>query len=129
FPGPVFTLISNNDDIDVLPRIAANYRVVPLFASSWSLPELFQPRPRHERDIDLIMVANFAKFKRHHALFRALRRLPHDWRVELIGQDQDGRTADTIRAVARAYGVEKRIHIIEHAPHEVVRERLCRARA
>jgi glycosyltransferase involved in cell wall biosynthesis len=129
FPGPVFTLISDLQDIEVLPRIAANYQVVPLFASSWALPELFRPRPRQERDIDLIMVANFARFKRHHALFRALRKLPRSWRVVLIGQDQDGRTADTIRAIARAYGVEERIDVLSSAPYEVVSEHLSRARA
>ena len=101
FPGALFTLISNNDDRDVLPRIAPNAVVVPLFASSWVNPSLIRPLPRSSRDIDLIMVANFAKFKRHHVLLRALRRMPAQFRVELIGQEQDGRTADTIREMAR----------------------------
>ncbi len=129
FPGTLFTLISNNDDRNVLPRIAPNYVVVPLFASSWVHPGLIHPLPRSERDVDLIMVANFAKFKRHHALFRALRRMPKGLRVELIGQDQDGRTGDVIREVARAYGVADRFRLLTNAPWETVIERLCRSRA
>src|SRR5208337_4855289 len=108
FPGVLFSLISHAEEVDVLPAISPNYAVVPLYASSWVDPRRFQPLPRSQRDVDLIMVANFAKFKRHFALFGALRHLPRQLRVLLIGQDQDGRTAETIRDEARCYGVADR---------------------
>jgi glycosyltransferase involved in cell wall biosynthesis len=129
FPSTVFTLICHAEEVDVLPRVAPNYAVVPLYASSWVHPDLFRPLPRAQRDIDLVMVANFAKFKRHHALFKALRRMPSSLRVHLIGQPQDGRTADTIRAAARSYGVEGRFTLASEAPYAAVAEALCRARA
>ncbi len=129
FPGPLFTLISNEGDKEVLPLIAPNYKVVPLLASHWVNPGPFRPLPRGRRDIDLLMVANFGKVKRHHALFAALRRMPKGLRVELIGQDQDGRTADTVRALARCYGVEDRFRLLADASWETVVEHLCRARA
>jgi Glycosyl transferases group 1 len=129
FPGPIFTLISHAEEVDVLPRISANYTVIPLYASSWVDPARFQPLPRRQRDVDLIMVANFAKFKRHWALFRALRHMPRNLRVLLIGQDQDGRTADTIRETARWYSVPDRFEILTNQPHAEVARWLCRSRA
>ena len=91
FPGPVFTLISNPNDVAVFPRMSSNLIVVPLYASSWVNPDLFEPLPKSQRSWDLLMVANFAKFKRHHAFFAALRSMPSDLRILLIGQNQDGR--------------------------------------
>jgi glycosyltransferase involved in cell wall biosynthesis len=129
FPGTLFTLISNNDDRGVLPRVAPNFEVVPLFASSWVHPGLVRPLPRSRRDIDLIMVANFAKFKRHHALLRALRRMPKGLRIQLIGQDQDGRTGETLSEMACCFGVEDRFRLLTDAPWETVIEYLCRSRA
>src|SRR5262249_37440205 len=105
-PGPGFTLISNQKDLERLPRVSANDVVAPMFASSWVNPEVFQPLPRDKRDIDLIMVANFGKVKRHYVLFKALREMPARVRVVLVGQEQDARTADTLRAEARCFGVD-----------------------
>ena len=72
YPGPVYSLISNRRDLDIFPRLSPKYVMAPLYASSWVNPGYFAPRPRTERDIDIVMVANFGKYKRHHALFRAL---------------------------------------------------------
>lgn len=129
FPAPLFTLISNQHDLEVLPRINPRFNVVELYASSWVDPELFAPRPRDQRDMDLIMVAGWGKVKRHHALFHALRRMPRSLRVHLIGQDSDGRTLPMIRQLAQSYGVADRITFEENASHARVREALCRARA
>jgi glycosyltransferase involved in cell wall biosynthesis len=129
FPGTIFTQISNRADADILPRISSRFVVVPLYASSWVRPESFHPRPARERDVDLLMVANFAKFKRHFALFRALGRMPGDLRVLLIGQAQDGRTIDTIMSLARSYGVAGRFAVRGDLTHDEVVGAFCRARA
>jgi glycosyltransferase involved in cell wall biosynthesis len=129
YPGTLFTLISHPEEVDTLPLVAPNYTVVPLYASSWVHPGLYRPRPRAERDIDLVMVANFAKFKRHHALFRGIRNMPADLRILLIGQDQDARTADTILSAAECYGVRHRFRLLSNAAYEVVVDALCRSRA
>ena len=68
YPDTLFTLISNDSDRLVPPRVADNFQIVPLLASNWVNPRLFQPLPRDQRDIDLVMVASFGKVKRHHAL-------------------------------------------------------------
>jgi glycosyltransferase involved in cell wall biosynthesis len=126
---PVFTLISHADEQELFPRIAANYVVVPLYASSWVNPELFRPLPRDRRDLDLVMVANFAKFKRHFALFKALRSMPRRLRVLLIGQDEGNRNGDTILATARHYGVADRFELVRNAPWQAVADALCRSRS
>ncbi|HYV36023.1 MAG TPA: glycosyltransferase, partial [Gemmataceae bacterium] len=129
YPAKLFTLISNAGDMEVLPRVSANFGVLPLYASQWVLPELFKPRPFAGRDVDLIMVANFAKVKRHHVLFAALRNMPARTRVLLVGQDQDGRDGETIRREAAHYGVADRLTIVSNAKYAQVTEALCRARA
>jgi glycosyltransferase involved in cell wall biosynthesis len=129
FPGPIFTLISQAEEKELYPLISVRYTVVPLYASSWVNPDLVCPRPRAERDIDLVMVANFAKFKRHYALFKALRTMPDRLRVVLIGQDQDGRSGDTILETARCYGVADRFTLVRNAPWIDVADTLGRARA
>ncbi len=129
FPGPVFTLISNPNDLAVFPRMSGNLIVVPLYASSWVNPDLFQPMPKAQRSWDLLMVANFGKFKRHHAFFAALRPLPRDLRILLIGQNQDGRDADTICEMARWYGVQDRFTLRSNQPYRAVVNAFCQARA
>ncbi len=116
FPGTLFTLISQAEEKELFPRISPKYHVVPLYASSWVNPDLIRPRPRRERDIDLVMVANFAKFKRHYALFKALRTMPDRLRILVIGQDQDARTVETILKTARCYGVADRFALVCNAP-------------
>lgn len=127
--GPVFTLISHAEEAELFPRIAANYVVAPLYASSWVDPDLFRPLPRQRRDLDLVMVANFAKFKRHFALFKALRSMPRRLRVLLIGQDEGVRNGETILETARCYGVADRFELVRNAPWQTVADALCRARA
>lgn len=129
WPVPVYCQISHVLDSQWLPRLSRRYRVLPLMPSHWVNPEAFSPRPRQERDIDLVMVANFAVFKRHVALFDALRRLPRSWRVVLIGQREGGRTVQDIMAEATAFGVADRFTLRESVPHGEVCEMLSRARA
>lgn len=128
WPGPLFSLISNLRDVDILPRLSSNYVPLPLFASSWVKPDFYRPLPRSERDVDIVMLANFGKYKRHLALFRALRNMSPRPRVLLMGQEQSGRTADVLRAEADAYSVRDAVEIVTNASNEEVARGLCRAR-
>lgn len=128
FPGPIFSLISNHQDLEIIPRFAPSYVMVPLFASSWVNPAYYQPVPRENRDVDIVMVANFGRYKRHHALFRAMKQMPAHIRATLVGQSQDGRTADTIRHEARCYGVGDRVTVLGHVSNETVSDSLGRAK-
>ena len=129
YPDPIFTLISNPHDRDVLPRISNRLIVVPLYASSWVNPDLYQPLPKADRPYDLIMVASWGKVKRHHVLFSALRSMPKELRVLLVGQDQESRSAETIGELARWYGVADRLTILSNQPYREVTKLFCQARA
>ena len=128
YPAPLYSLINHQEDVEILRRVSPNYRVVPLFTSHWVNPASFHPRPRSERDIDVLMVGLWGKVKRHHVLFRALRAMKPTLRVVLIGQDEGGRTEATIRREAGYYGVADRIQIRDNVPHAEVREAFSRAK-
>lgn len=129
YPDSYFTGISNPEDQATIPRIASTIRVLPIYASQWVNPDLFQPKPHAHREFDLVMVASWGKVKRHQALFSAMRAMPRDTRVLLVGQDQEGRTAETIRALAASYGVAGQVTIAANQPYPAVARHLANARA
>jgi glycosyltransferase involved in cell wall biosynthesis len=128
YPDPIFCLISNPRDLDIFPRISDRYRMVPLYASSWFDPRKYAAVAAAEKDIDILMVANFGKFKRHHAFFAALRNLPHDYRILLVGQNERGRTKETVLSEAAAFGVRDRFEIRQDVPYQELQELMARAR-
>lgn len=117
---PLFIGISNRTDIENYRLLSPVVAPVPLLASDWTHPGYYYPRPPAERDVDILMVANLLPFKRHWLLFEALRSMRRDLRVVLIGIAAPGRTADVLRAEARAYGVQHDLEILPGVPQPVV---------
>lgn len=117
---PLFIGISNRSDLQSYGLLAPLIEPVPLMASDWTHPGYYYPRPHVERDIDILMVANFSRFKRHWLLFEALRRMPPDLRVVLIGIAPPGRGVDVIRAEARAFGAPQELEILPGVPNSTV---------
>ena len=97
-------------DRETFARLIPNGIAVPLLASNWVHPDVFVPRTV-ARSYDIIMVANFADYKRHFLLFKAMRQLPEISPL-LIGHPMEGRTADTILGLARQYEVQDRVTIL-----------------
>jgi len=128
YPDVIFCLISNARDLDHFPRISDKYKMVPLYASSWVDAREFTPVPFAEKNIDIFMLANFAKYKRHHALFAALRDLPREYRVLLIGQRERGRTKETLLSEAAAFGVRDRFEIRENVTDAELHHSFVRAK-
>jgi glycosyltransferase involved in cell wall biosynthesis len=128
YPGPIFSLISNTNDLKVLPRLSKRYMMIPLFASSWVNPDLYKPVPFEKKDLDILMLANFGKYKRHFLLFKALLDMPPSVRVLLIGQENGDRNGHTIMSEARAYGVQDRFELLVNAPDHTVLDAICRAK-
>ncbi len=123
--GDVFFMISNQADIGWFQRLNSGTHVLPLFISSWVDPEPFKPLPRKDRPIDILMVANWAPFKRHWVLFKALQNMRRDLRVVLVGQPETGRTKEHILAEAKLFGVQDRIEIRERLPITEVNALQC----
>jgi hypothetical protein len=129
WPRRFHTLLSNYRDRDIYPRFLRNVDVVPLLASSWVHPGLMAPsEPRARKTVDLVMLANFGVYKRHFALFRALRNAP-SLRARLMGVPMDGRTADNVMELARAYGVGDRVEVLQSPSDAEMRSALQEARA
>jgi hypothetical protein len=128
YPEPIHCLISNQTDLETFSRLSPNYRMVNLYASSWVDPDLFTPLPRSERDIDILMLANFGTYKRHHVLFKALRNLPRGLRVVLVGQPNGSRTAEVLMREADVFGVRDRIELRQRVTDEEVVDLLCRSK-
>lgn len=126
--SPVYSMISHAEELEDIRKMSPNYRTVELYASNWVEPNKFEPLPFEQRDIDIIMVASFGKVKRHHVLFEALATMPRKVNVTIVGQDQDGRTAEDIVRLAKAYGVDDQIRIVSNATYPVVSATLARAK-
>ncbi|MBU3021761.1 glycosyltransferase [Aestuariibacter sp. A3R04] len=124
----LFTTISNAVDHDYMALISTKLTSLHLYASSWVNSEKFQLRPFEDKDIDLLVIANYGTFKRHIALFKALSELSKDIRVTLIGQEEPGRTLDDIKNEAELYGVGHMIEFAGPQPYEKITEYLSRSK-
>ena len=117
---------SSEDDYELCRSRHTDMVALPFQSSSWVNPDLYRAPDR--KDIDIIMVANFSEYKRHWHLFRALRDLPRDLRVVLVGVPLGGRTRETLLAEARTFGTSDRVEIHQAPPNEVVSDLLSRAK-
>lgn len=128
YPDTIHSGISNTRDLVLFPRISRKYRMVPLYASNWVDPRELKPVPQAEKNIDIFMLANFAKYKRHHAFFRALRDVPPHFRVVLNGQSEPGRSRETILNEAGAFGVRDRFVLRENVSDQELHDNLVHAK-
>ncbi len=124
----VFSHLSDPNDALILPRISPKYMIVPLLCSSWVNPEWYNPVPFEKKDIDLIILANFGKYKRHFVLFKALKQMPESLRIILIGQRNGIRTREVLLNEARLYGVENRFELWENAKDSDVFNAISRSK-
>lgn len=104
----LFIGISNEDDLRSLPTISSSITAVPTLASDWLDPDDFSVVPAEEKSIDIIMVAAWARYKRHWALFDALTKLPPALRVSLVGGGDEGEF-ERIRSLARKFRVPQNL--------------------
>jgi hypothetical protein len=128
YPDTIVSLISNPKDMTYFPRINPKYEMVPLYASNWVDAREFVPVPKDEKNIDIFMLANFAKYKRHAAFFRALRDVPREYRVVLNGQSEPGRSRQTILNEAGSYGVRDRFELRENVTDEELHDNIVHAK-
>lgn len=112
FPGAqLYVIGSNAKDAGWLGQIPSRLKVLPFYASHWISGDDYAGEGLSgcEKRYDFGMVANWAPFKRHWLLFRALRELPAETRVALVGQPEGAHTVETARELAAAHGVADRI--------------------
>ncbi len=127
--GHLYVQACNHTEIPDIERFDPRLRCLPTLGCDWINPADYEPRPHADREIDLLMVANWAPFKRHWHFFQALRSLPSSVRIAMIGQSDGRHTVATVRAQAKALGVRQRIEFIDGAPIEQVRAYQCNSKA
>ena len=124
---PVFVMPVHSHERGLVPPLGINCHSLPFNAASWVNPVFFEG-PAQERDIDCLMVANFASFKRHWLLFKALKGLPRDIKVTCVGVPLGSRSAESIRQEAAEYGVSDQVTIVEDPSQEELRRYFRRAK-
>jgi glycosyltransferase involved in cell wall biosynthesis len=128
WPGPLYTLLSNLDDAATMRRLSDRLIPVPLLASSWVNPDAYRGHLGSSREYDIVMVANFAPYKRHWLFFQMLRGLPRRYRVLLLGVPLGRRTEQALRDEARDFGVQDRFELRTRLSDTAIAEGLCRSR-
>ncbi|MES2507540.1 MAG: glycosyltransferase [Verrucomicrobiota bacterium] len=103
-------------------------RCLPGLACDWVEPSFYQPKPWAERSVDILMVANWGDFKRHWEFFEALKKMPADLRIVLVGQNEGSNTRETILQLAQRLGVPQSLEIRESLPIEEVTRLQCDAK-
>jgi glycosyltransferase involved in cell wall biosynthesis len=121
---PVLVQCFTDEDYQFVRDVGAPFVALRMGPADWVNADTFEPRAGVEKRYDLVMVANFAKHKRHATLFRALRDVrDRDVRVLLVGFAWRGRTADHIRAEAAAMNNPRiSVEIVESVPQSRLAE-------
>ena len=113
---PIIVCSPEKTDYDFLQQLGSNLIPVRFGASDWVNPEVFHPINSLEKRYDAVMVAGWAVYKRHHALFRALQRLRHsDIKVALLGFEWEGSRSE-IELLIDCYGVRNHLDIYQSLP-------------
>jgi glycosyltransferase involved in cell wall biosynthesis len=128
WPNSFYTLLSNLADATSMRRMSEKITPIPLLASSWVNGDAYATYQQADKQFDIVMVANFANYKRHWVFFSVLRKLPKHFRVAIIGVPWQGRTESVLRDEARKFGVADRITLYVSPPDHTVNEILCRSR-
>lgn len=126
--GPVFVQAATHAEIPSLKAFHPRMRCLDTLPCDWLHPSHFDPKPYQERDIDILMVANWAPFKRHWALFNALRELPESLKIVCVGQPETGHGLTQMRELQRFLGARQNIEFLQSIPVEEVSRLQCRAK-
>lgn len=124
---PFWIMASSAKDANLCPSVGPLCKALPFQASSWIDSNSFPDVPE-KKDIDIIMLANFMEYKRHWLLFEALRDLPKNLKVILIGQGIGLRTREVLMDEAELFGVIGRFDLIENPSNETIQRLLGQAR-
>ena len=132
YPFPVFVETTEPMDRFFVERLGSNLVSVDVSGNWWVDHRVMRPLAGIEKDVDVVMVAGWSRYKRHAAVFRALRTLKRrnrSLKVLLIGYSTGTDLTQThIRRIAAYYGVESMLEFREGLPVEEVNYHLNRAK-
>jgi len=119
-PGTLFVQSCNYAERQLIRAFHPRLQCLETLPCDWISPESHLPKPLGERSIDLLMVANWGRFKRHWEFFEVLSQLPANLKVVLVGQPAEGRDSEFIRQLAQVKGVRQQLTIHECLPIQEV---------
>jgi len=122
-----FIMPSSLSDMPLCKEMGDTCVTIPFHAASW-VNEDFYPEQDVQKDVDLVMIANFSKYKRHWRLFEALKELPKNLTVCLAGVPLRSRTKQSLLKEAEAFGVQDRIRILEGLEDHEIKNLLARSK-
>ena len=140
YQNPIFFLLLNIDtdvifqsqfkaDYDYISKISYNFYPIRLGAGDWTNFKKFKIGSEKEKMYDLIMIANWLRWKRHKLLFSAMSRIEcHIRRIALIGYAAEGRSLNDIILESKEYGIYRKIDFYEKIPHVRVRKILQKSK-
>jgi glycosyltransferase involved in cell wall biosynthesis len=123
--GTVFIQACNYGEIPWIEGFSPRLKCLPCIACDWINPDCYQPKPHAERQTDILMVANWAPFKRHWQFFEALSRMPRSLRITMIGQEEGSHTLAMLREQASLFGVKQDINFVENITIDDVTRHQC----
>lgn len=117
---PVVVCAPEQTDYELLEHLRTNLVPVRFGASDWVNPQIFRPIQSIPKEYDAVVIAGWGVYKRHHALFRALRRIKDcSFRVALVGEEWKG-SRQEIEGLINLYHVRDKLVIYQHlSPSEV----------
>jgi len=108
---PIVVMATELRDYEFLKKLGTNLIPVSFGAGDWVNPHLFYPLKNEEKKYDAIMVAKWKLFKRHHILFRALRKIrSSSYKVALVGIQLPSHRKEA-ELLINAYGVGDKISL------------------
>lgn len=126
---PYFIMPSSLFDSGLVADFSSKANYLPFHAASWVNADKYSGVKRAaERDIDLLMIANFSRRKRHWRLFEIMARLPHSVACTVAGVATEKRDTQSLSQEAALFGVESQITIVEGTTDAGLRELLARSK-
>jgi glycosyltransferase involved in cell wall biosynthesis len=121
---PIVVMAADKRDRQFLRKLGSNLIPVSFGPGAWVNPSVFRPLENYQKRFDAIMVARWATYKRHHALFRALKKIGDpNFKVALVANPWPRKRKD-IELLLDFYGVSNNVNIFEALTHEEVNEML-----
>jgi glycosyltransferase involved in cell wall biosynthesis len=127
---PVYVMTYEERDRLFLERINTNLIPVGIGPSWWVDQSIFNNDLYVKKDIDIVIIASWAKFKRHYYLFKTfakLKRSGHKLKIAMAGYPGDYKLND-IKELAEIFELNDQIQYFEWLPPVEVSELLQRSK-
>lgn len=122
---PIYIQSCNLLEREKLNAFHPRIRCLDSLPCDWLHPDYFDPKPFHDRSIDILVVSSWAPFKRHWHFFRILRDLPTSLKVVCVGLPDGNHQLLTLKKLADRFGVGDRIDFRERVPIDEVAALQC----